>query len=157
MKLDYSFGPRWIEVFNAASPKGDEDRLYSTSLLGQVEQRRRDRGGCRLAADQTRLLEAPQTISQHARSNAGKPCGQLGVATRALDQELPQDEEAPAVADHVERTSNGTGLVVRLHSSSIRQQPSVFQSIHLLFPSDCVNNASHEDEAADPAVAAASV
>src|SRR5258707_292142 len=120
MKLDFSVGPWSIELFNAPSPKGDEDRLYSTSLLGQVEQRRGDRGRCRLAADQTGLLEAPQTISENARRNAGKPFGQVGITTRALDQELAQDEEAPAVTDHVERTSSGAGLVVRLHSSSIR-------------------------------------
>src|SRR5579863_7701279 len=102
MKLDFNVGPWSIEVFNGPSPKGDEDRLYSTSLLGQVEQRRGDRGGCGLAADQTRLLEAPQTISEHARRNAGKPFGQVGIATWALDQELPQDEEAPTVTDHVE-------------------------------------------------------
>jgi len=64
-----------------------------------------------VALQDTGLLEGAKPFREQVGGNAGESCLQLGIARRT-DKELSNDEEAPAVTDHIECSGEPAELAV---------------------------------------------
>jgi hypothetical protein len=109
--------------------EGLEHRFEPGAGLGQVEQRRRYRGCGLLAPDQARGLEFAETVGEQVGGDAGQPVSQVGVPARSLQQEFPDDQQAPPVTDHVQGLGDRTVLAIAAHAAQRSRCLVYFQVI----------------------------
>ena len=99
--------------------EGLDRRPERVAVLGQPEHRSRHRRTRLLAPHHTGLLQVTQPIGQQVRGHAGQPVAQIGVTDAVRShQQLPHDQQAPAVSDHVEGKSQAAQLAVRTRHRS---------------------------------------
>ena len=65
------------------------------------------------------ILELSQALAQQVGSDAGQAVLEIGVPAPALEQQLPDDEHRPPVANHVESLGHSAVLVIGPHTSSL--------------------------------------
>jgi hypothetical protein len=70
--------------------------------------------GVRPALDDVAVLELLEACGEHAGRQPWKGFGEILKAPGAMQKEVAEEEEAPAVADDVEGAGNGTVESVRL-------------------------------------------
>jgi hypothetical protein len=115
--------------------EGLERRLEPGAGLGQMEQRRRYRGCGVLAPDQSRGLELAETVGEQVGGDTGQPVLQVGVPARALQKKLPDHQQGPPVADHVQGLGDRTVLAIAAHATSIADTCLTSKSYQLTFSS----------------------
>src|SRR5205807_4374121 len=99
--------------------EGLERRLEPGAGLGQMEQRRRYRGCGLLASDESCSLELAEAVGEQVGGDAGQPVLQVGIPARALQEKLPDHQQGPPVADHVQGLGDRTVLAITAHAASL--------------------------------------
>src|SRR5258708_2827157 len=94
---------------------GVEGRLQLRACLGQAEQRRGNGRRGIFPLDQARRLELANPAGEQVGRDAGQPVLQVGVPAWTADQELPDDQHGPPVADDVKRFGDRAVLTVATH------------------------------------------
>jgi len=106
-------------VPDAPAAQRFEDRLEFVPGAGQPEQCRGDGRGGFLAPHQAGPLELPEAVREQVGGDARQPALQVGVPARALQEELPDDEQGPPVTDHVECLGYRAVLAVGPHDPRV--------------------------------------
>ena len=95
-------------------PRGEQDGLELAAAVGEPVDgrgaRRRERG----PLDHVDVGEVAQALGEDVGGRAGQAVAQVGEALRA-EQQLPDDQQRPAVADRVQGAGDPAGISVRPH------------------------------------------
>src|SRR5207248_6630140 len=89
----------------------------------EPEDGRCDRRRSRLPRHDAGPLEVAQAIGEQVGRYAGQAMEQVGVAAAAAQQQLADDQQIPAIADHVERPRDGAVLAVGPHAGILHEPP----------------------------------
>jgi len=95
--------------------QGLEHGLELAAARGQAKEGGGDRRRRVLAHDHAGVLELAQPLGEQVAGDPGQPVAQVGVPARPAQRELADDQQRPAVADHVERFRDRAVLVVGPH------------------------------------------
>ena len=67
----------------------------------------------------SRLFQIHETICQEVGGDSGKAVSQIGIAAAPANEQLANDEQAPAIADLIERFGKTAVLAVGTHASKL--------------------------------------
>jgi hypothetical protein len=95
--------------------EGAHDRVELFAGFGQPDQRRGDGRWRFLPADQARRLKLADPVGEQVGRDSRQPVLQVGVPAGAADEQLPDDQQCPAVTHDVERLGDRTVLAVTTH------------------------------------------
>ncbi len=104
-------GPPLPQLARAPRAERLQDRQQGPSPRGEFVDGDRAGRGQPAPGRQPVALHVPEPRGEDVRADAGQVGVQVGVAPRTGEQ-LPDDQQGPAVADGVERAGGGTVLVV---------------------------------------------
>jgi hypothetical protein len=92
----------------APLPERAEDRAECSSLFGEQILGARRVGGVKPALDHAAFLELLEPSGQNAGRESRERIAEILKAPGAIQQEIAEDEDRPAIADEVEGAGDGT-------------------------------------------------
>src|SRR3569833_2482318 len=92
----------------APLPKRLEDGAEAPTLVGEQILGARRVSGVQPALDDPVLLELLESPRENARHEAGERIGEVLKSPGALQEEVAENEDSPAIADDVESASDRT-------------------------------------------------
>ena len=97
---------------NAPAGQILEHRPKLLASWGEAKQGGGDWGRGIFTSDDAGVLEFAQPLGEQVGGDPGEPVAQVGVPARAAQRQLADDQQRPAVADHIQRFRDRAVLVV---------------------------------------------